>query len=135
LSQRSSDQTIRLWIVYDGTCGFCARTARWLKARDTRGRIAVEYAQAEGCRTRFGLTLEETDRAAWAIDRTGRRWEGPAAINRALRQLGGLWPLIGALYGAPPIAWLEDRAYVWISRNRPLLSRLWGVAPPCEGCE
>lgn len=121
---------MRLWLVFDGTCGFCARTVQWLHARDGSGRIEATYAQAEGCRARFGLTREETDRAAWAFDRAGRRWEGPAAVNRALRELGGIWPLLGALYAVPPIGWIEDRAYRWVARNRPLLSRLWGVAPP-----
>lgn len=123
---------VRLWLVFDGTCGFCTRSVRWVEARDRAGRIEAVYAQAEGVRGRFGLTNAETDRAAWAFDRIGRRWEGAAAINRALRQLGGLWPLVGALYAVPPIRWVEDRVYSWVARNRPLLSRLWGTRPPCD---
>ena len=103
-----------------------------MKARDRAGRIEAVYGQAPGVRERFGLTNAETDRAAWAIDAEGQRWEGAAAVNRALRLLDGLWPLVGALYAVPPIRWVEDRAYAWVARHRTLLSRLWGTAPPCD---
>ena len=129
---RSSDERVRLWLVYDGTCGFCTRAARWVQARDNAGRIEVVHAQAAGVRQRFGLTPAETDRAAWTFDRIGRRWEGAAAMNRALRELGGPWPLVGALYAVPPIRWVENRVYGWVARNRPLLSRIWGAPPPCD---
>jgi predicted DCC family thiol-disulfide oxidoreductase YuxK len=132
LSPRSSQEAARLWLVFDGTCGFCTRSARWVQARDRAGRIALIHAQAPGQRDRFGLSPAETDRAAWAFDRIGRRWEGAAAMNRALRQLDGPWGLLGALYAVPPVRWVEDRVYRWVARNRPLLSRLWGVTPPCD---
>jgi predicted DCC family thiol-disulfide oxidoreductase YuxK len=118
--------------VFDGTCGFCTRSARWLKARDRSGRIEMIHAQAPGARGCFGLSPAETDRAAWVFDRIGRRWEGAAAINRALRELGGPWMALGALYALPPLRWVEERVYRWVARNRALLSRLWGATPPCD---
>jgi predicted DCC family thiol-disulfide oxidoreductase YuxK len=79
-------------LVFDGTCGFCTRSVRWVEARDRAGRVEAVHAQALGCRERFCLTQAETDRAAW----------------------------------------IEARIYAWVTRNRPLLSRLWGTTPPCD---
>jgi predicted DCC family thiol-disulfide oxidoreductase YuxK len=81
---------------------------------------------------RYGLSREQTDREAWAVDRLGRRWAGAAAINQALRQIGGPWPLIGRLYALPPLGWLERRVYRWVATHRQWLSRFWSTTPACD---
>jgi predicted DCC family thiol-disulfide oxidoreductase YuxK len=53
-----------------------------------------------------------------AIELDGRRFVGAAAVNRVLRELGGIWRLIGSLYLVPPIGWLEDRYYARVARRR-----------------
>jgi predicted DCC family thiol-disulfide oxidoreductase YuxK len=67
---------------------------------------------------RLGLTREEVDRAAWAIEPDGRRFEGAGAINRGLRALGGGWRLIASLYALPPARWLEDAYYRRVAYRR-----------------
>jgi predicted DCC family thiol-disulfide oxidoreductase YuxK len=66
----------------------------------------------------LGLSRAEVDRAAWAVEPDGRRFDGAAAINRTLRELGGGWRALGALYLVPPIGWLEDRYYGRVARRR-----------------
>ena len=46
---------------------------------------------------------------------------GAAAANRVLRELGGLWRVLGSLYLVPPIGWLEDRYYSRVARRRAWL--------------
>ena len=78
-----------------------------------------------------GLTREDVDRAAWAIDPAGNRWAAAAAVNRLLSELGGGWALLAIPYGWAPIAWLEEKGYAWVARNRARFHRL-GITPECE---
>jgi len=53
-----------------------------------------------------------------ATELGGRRFVGAAAVNRVLRELGGVWRLPGSVYLLPPIGWLEDRYYARVARRR-----------------
>jgi predicted DCC family thiol-disulfide oxidoreductase YuxK len=108
----------RLTLVYDGECEFCTRLARWAERHDRRGRVSVRPNQEAGLIDALGLTRGEVDRAAWAVEGTGRKFEGAAAISRVLRELGGVWRLLGSLYLVAPFAWLEDRYYKRVARKR-----------------
>jgi predicted DCC family thiol-disulfide oxidoreductase YuxK len=87
--------------------------------------------QKPGVLERYGVTREEADRAAWTVDRDGRRLEGAAAINRALRELGGGWRVIAATYRLPPLSAVEEAAYRWFAPRRSKFHR-WGVTPECD---
>jgi predicted DCC family thiol-disulfide oxidoreductase YuxK len=105
--------------------------ARWVRRRDRAGRVLVIPSQTRGVLGRYGITREEAGRAAWAIDREGRRWEGAGAVNRMLRELGGGWSALAAPYRLTPVGALEEAAYRWFARNRPRFHRL-GVRPACD---
>jgi predicted DCC family thiol-disulfide oxidoreductase YuxK len=107
----------RVTLVYDAECEFCARLAGWVE-RSARGRIVVRASQEAGLIESVGLTREEVDRAAWAVEAGGRKFEGAAAINRVLRELGGVWSVLGSFYGVPPLRWVEDRYYARVARRR-----------------
>jgi predicted DCC family thiol-disulfide oxidoreductase YuxK len=51
----------------------------------------------------------------------GPTFTGAAAANRVLRELGGLWRVLGLLYLVPPIGWVEDRYYSRVARRRAWL--------------
>jgi len=105
-------------LVYDRECEFCTRLARWVERQDRRGRVSVRANQEVGLIESLVLTREEVGRAAWAVERGGRKFEGAAAINRVLRELGGGWSVLGSLYGVPPLRWVEDRYYSRVARRR-----------------
>jgi predicted DCC family thiol-disulfide oxidoreductase YuxK len=105
-------------LVYDGECAFCTRLAGWVRRRDRRGRIDVRASQEPGLIERVGLSRAEVERASWAVDTGGRKFEGAAAINRTLRELGGGWAALSSLYGVPPLRWVEDRYYARVARRR-----------------
>ncbi len=104
--------------MYDGKCEFCTRLARWVERRDGRGRVSVRANQEAGLIESLGLTGAEVGRAAWAVEPGGGKFVGAAAINRVLRELGGIWSLLGSLYGVPPLRWVEDRYYARVARRR-----------------
>ena len=108
----------RVTLIYDGECEFCTRLARWVERRDRRERVSVRANQQAGLIESVGLTREEVGRAAWAVESGGRKFEGAAAINRVLRELGGVWRLLGSLYLMPPLGWVEDRYYGRVARKR-----------------
>ena len=121
----------RLLLIYDGWCGVCARTVGWVRARDSRGRVAVVPSQEPGLLERTGLTRAQVDASAWAIDRAGRRYEGAAAINRTLAELGGGWRWLARLYRLPAVRRIQDAGYHWFAANRGRFGR-WGSTLGCE---
>ena len=108
----------RLVLVYDGECEFCERLAAWVRRRDRRGRVDVRANQEPGVIERLGLSRAEVDRASWAVELGGRRFEGAAGISRVLRELGGVWRAAGSLYLVASIGRLEDRYYRRVARRR-----------------
>ena len=108
----------RLILVYDGECDFCDRLAHWVERRDQEHRVVVRPNQESGLIERLGLTRSEVGRAAWAVEPGGRKFEGAAAINRVLGELGNGWAVLGWFYRVPPAQWLEDAYYRRVARRR-----------------
>jgi predicted DCC family thiol-disulfide oxidoreductase YuxK len=100
--------------------------------------VLVIANQKPGVVSEHGITREEADRSAWAVDRSGRRWEGVAAINRVMRELGGYPSWIAAAYRFKPIAAIEDSLYRWFAPRRARFGR-FGSRPECDepgsGCD
>ena len=109
--------------------------------------MLVVANQKPGVLDRYGLTRAEADRAAWTVDRDGRKlevhdtfWitdahgrklEGAAAINRTLDELGGVWRLVAAPYRLKPLAAVQEAVYWWVAPRRSRLHRL-GIKPECD---
>ena len=87
--------------------------------------------QQPGVLERYGITSQEADRAAWTIDREGRRLEGAAALNRVLEELGGPWSVLAGLYRLPGVDALEETLYRWFAPRRSRFQR-FGVTPECD---
>jgi predicted DCC family thiol-disulfide oxidoreductase YuxK len=64
------------------------------------------------------LSGDEIGRAVWAVEPDGKKFEGAAAVNRTLRELGGSWALLAALYQLPPIRWVQNAYYRRVARRR-----------------
>ena len=105
--------------------------ARWVRRRDRAGRVLAVANQSKGLLTRYGLTREEVDRAAWTIEPNGRRSQGAAAVNRVMQEMGGPWAALAGAYRLRPLAVLEEAVYRWFARNRSRFHR-FGVRPECD---
>jgi predicted DCC family thiol-disulfide oxidoreductase YuxK len=64
------------------------------------------------------MSPEEAGRAVWVVEPGGRKFEGAGAVSRTLRELGGVWAVLGSFYFVPPLRWLEDAYYRRVSRRR-----------------
>jgi len=114
---RSAPRTER--IFYDGHCGLCHRTVRFVIARDPEGR-RFRYAPLQGttiaalvsAERRAGLpdsivVLTEDDRLLMRSD----------AFLHILRRLGGFWGFVAGITGVVPRV-IRDGVYDFIARVR-----------------
>lgn len=106
-------------LVYDGQCGFCIRSARWIEARlPADARVEPWQSLDLG---EVGLTRPDVQAAVWWIDDRGpgtRRCRGAEAVGRSLVAAGGVWAAVGLLIIHPPLSWLARPVYALIAANR-----------------
>ena len=103
-------------LIYDGDCGFCTSSARWIEARGARAEAWQTLDLAE-----LQLTVADVNEAAWWIDGASRKYRGHLAIGQALIAAGGIWGFIGAVLVRPPVSWIAKPVYTLIARNRDKL--------------
>ena len=106
-------------LVYDGECGFCIRSARWIAAR-LPAEARVEPWQSLDL-AKLELSQPGAQAAVWWVDDRGsrpRRCRGANAIGRALVAAGGAWGIAGRLIIHPPLCWLARPIYALIAANR-----------------
>jgi predicted DCC family thiol-disulfide oxidoreductase YuxK len=113
----SAELPQQLTLVFDGTCGFCTRSVRLLKAIDRDCRVTAVPFQKSGVPASVGLTVEECEATAWAIAPDGGRYQGAEAVNAAVAAaLGVRVPLL--LYSLPGMKQLQDLTYYLVASNR-----------------
>jgi predicted DCC family thiol-disulfide oxidoreductase YuxK len=109
-----------LTVLYDERCGFCTAVARWL-ARFGRELDVAPIGSPAGERLLGDLAPADRYAAVHAVDETGRRSTGGAAVPPVLARLpGGRLPARAA--AAVPGA--TERGYALVARHRGTLSRL-----------
>lgn len=125
--------------MFDGDCGFCTTSVRWLERAFPRGFDTVPYQRAP--LASYGLTAHECrDRLQWLArpddPRDRGREQGARAVGALLRTggrlrggvSGAVWATAGTLAFLPPTSWLAAALYAWVAANR---YRLPGGTPAC----
>ncbi|MBX3024163.1 DUF393 domain-containing protein [bacterium] len=109
-------------ILYDGVCGFCDRTVRFVLRRDARGRFRFAPLQSDfaaAALARHGRDAGDLDTVALLRDAGSadeRLLVKSDAVLAILRELGGGWALLGPLRWLPRR--LRDAAYDAFARRR-----------------
>lgn len=103
-------------LVFDGDCGFCTSSARFLERRvPVRAAVvAWQFADLDA----LGTTAERAQYEVLWVDRAGRVSGGAEAIGRMLMAAGGLWRVPGVLLRVPPVSWLAHGVYRLVANNR-----------------
>ena len=115
-------------LIFDGDCGFCTTSARFLHRWVVRDR-AISIAPWQRLDLdELGLTEDQCLAAVQWVGRDGRVLSGHAAIAAALRAGHPVWRPVGALLVAPGFSWLAARVYSWVSAHRYALP---GGTPAC----
>lgn len=104
-------------LLYDGECGLCDASLRWLLDRDTRG--AIRYATLQGAVGRrllaeHGLAVDLSGAVFIEAGRGATRKS--TAILRAMAHLPGLWRFAAVAEVFPRV--LRDTVYDFIAANR-----------------
>ena len=113
-----------LFVLYDGDCGLCSRTAQALRILDRRGRLRLMPLQLAGSELGAGapslIAMKETLHAGVP----GRGWstggEASLRIARAIPVLRSL-AVVGSL---PFLNRLVEPGYVLLASNRDRIGRL-----------
>jgi predicted DCC family thiol-disulfide oxidoreductase YuxK len=120
-------------VFYDGVCGLCQRSVRFLLKRDRQRRFrfaALQSDFAHATLTAHGRDATDLDTMYLLLDPGGpdeRLLERSDAALTAVALLGGIWRL-AALARALPLAW-RNAGYVMVVRNR---YRLFGRFDRCQ---
>jgi len=105
-------------LFYDGACGLCHRSVRFVAAADRAGRF--RFAPLRGETFRVAVPAERGAEIPDSI--VVRRADGALlvrsdAVVHVLRRLGGRWRLVAALLALVPRR-LRDAAYDAVARRR-----------------
>lgn len=125
-------------LLYDGTCGFCARSVQFVLNHE-RPRRDLRFARLEGS---LGMALRARRPELAAIDsliwfepatpETPERllWQSRGAL-RVARYLGGIWGVLGSLGMIIPRP-VSDAVYAWVARHRHELAAASCIVPTPE---
>jgi predicted DCC family thiol-disulfide oxidoreductase YuxK len=124
-------------LLYDGSCGFCASSVRFVLRHDRRGTLrfaALQSAFGQRVVARYPQ-LRNTDSVVW-LDESDEPAVAPEhsvsvrsdAALRVLEYLGGWWTIARIIIRLVPRP-LRDAAYDLIARHRHRLSRANCLVP------
>ncbi|WP_067468751.1 thiol-disulfide oxidoreductase DCC family protein [Actinomadura macra] len=103
-------------LVYDGDCGFCTSSVRFLERRVPVDATVVAFQFADlGA---LGTTAGRAEHEVLWIDRLGRVSGGAEAIGRLLTAAGGPWRALGVVMRVPPVSWAAHVVYRLVANNR-----------------
>ena len=125
---RAGTRIDRGLLIYDGECGFCSRTAAWLRRRMPEG-FEIQPSQRIEHLDELGLDRVEVHEAAYWIDPDGRKHRGHLAIIRALEASGGVLGFVSRTGKVWPVEPLASWLYDVVARNR---HRLPGASDHCH---
>jgi len=103
-------------LFYDGACGLCDRSVRWVMDRDRRA--GIRYAPLQG-ETYGALDIDKkpTDVSTVVLLDGGHLFVRSDAVVRLLKRLGGVWGILGRIGGVVPRG-LRDALYRFVARRR-----------------
>lgn len=102
--------------LYDGDCGFCSASARFITRRIPTPAAVVPWQWSD--LTALGVTRRQCTEAVQWIGPDGAVLAGPAAIAALLRTSNPFWRWAGWLLALPAVTAFAWPVYRWISRHR-----------------
>ncbi len=114
-------------LLFDGDCGFCSTSARFIvrRIKPRVGVVAYQHADLAA----YGLTPKVAAHAIQFVDADGQVSAAGAAIAIMLRHAGQPWRAIATVLALPGISWLVELVYRFVARHR---YQLPGGTPACR---
>jgi predicted DCC family thiol-disulfide oxidoreductase YuxK len=119
-------------LLYDGTCGLCARSVQFVLAHE-RAPGTLRFAPLDGATGRAIRAahpeLDGVDSLIWVdpTESSARVLVRSTAVLEVARYLGGIWRVLGAVGRLVPRA-LRDATYDLVARHRQQIA---GRADAC----
>ena len=121
----------RHFVLYDGDCPLCTFQMKVLTWLDWFHAVKlVPIADPRTTSLAPHLQREDLLEAIHCIARNGRIHRGARCIRFVGLRMPLLVPLALILW-FPGVIWVAEHVYMWISRNRHLLSRIFGCKGAC----
>jgi len=118
-------------ILYDGECPMCVFQMKVLSWLDWFGVLALmPLSDPHAQEIAPQLTREDLLEAIHCVTPQGRIYRGARAIRFVGMRLPLLVPVALFLW-VPGVILVAEMAYQWVSRNRHLLSRVFGCKDAC----
>ena len=118
-------------VLYDDQCPLCTFQMKMLSWLDWRNSLALlPLSDPKAAEIAPHLTREDLLEAIHCVTPDGKIHRGARALRFVGMRLPLMVPLALFLW-IPGVIWVAELAYQWISRNRLLLSRLFGCKDAC----
>jgi len=115
-------------VVYDGTCRFCEAFMGYSKNKGASRGLKFVASQLVDLNTLSpSLTQTIADRSLIFVRRDGKRFQGAGAVYELLRNLPGLWRVLGTFMACATLTKLSEPFYRAVASNRHYLSRKLGM--------
>lgn len=111
-------------IIYDGDCGICSKSVN-LAMKHNSKLIAYPYQNKEFL-DEFEINSAEAAIAVHFIN-GGEVFKGAEAVSKILKEMAGIWALIGFAIGLPAINIISEYFYKIISKYRRKISIFLGL--------
>jgi predicted DCC family thiol-disulfide oxidoreductase YuxK len=113
-------------LLYDGNCNLCRNIVRWIVANDLEKRLRFATLQSSiGSQLLAQHQLPPAYESSAVLIHGGRRWLNSDGVLQSLRHLHTPWRFARAGRLIPRL--LRDWGYRRVSRNRSIISRLFGT--------
>jgi len=109
-------------LFYDGNCGLCRRSVRFLLRQDRRGRLYFAPLQGATAAARLSRELRESLSSAVYQRQNGENLLRSDAVLQVLIDIGSRWRWLARLALKIPRRW-RDRCYDWVGARRLQLDR------------
>ncbi|MEY2599992.1 MAG: hypothetical protein RLZZ142_2251 [Verrucomicrobiota bacterium] len=118
-------------VLFDDQCPLCTFQTRLLSWLDWRNQLAlIPLSSPVASQIAPSLSREALLEAIHCVTPHGRLFRGARALRYVGARLPVLWPMALFLW-IPGVIWVAELVYQWISRNRHLLSRVFGCKDAC----
>ncbi len=118
-------------LIYDDGCPLCEfqmRVLTWLDWRNVMRLMPLSNPEIRAIAPQ--LRREDLQEAIHCVTPAGATYRGARAIRYLGLRLPALIPLSLFLW-IPGVIYAAERVYMWVSRNRLVLSRLFGCKEAC----
>ena len=119
------------FVLYDAECPLCTFQMKLLTWLDWFGRLQlIPISTPRAQELAPNLTREELLEAIHCVTTEGHQYRGARCIRFVGLRMPLLLPIALVLW-MPGVIWIAEKIYMWVSRNRHLLSRIFGCKQAC----